>query len=68
MKDDGTFVLHTIGNAKTTPGTDTWIDIYIFQNGVIPSLTQISDAVESYFVIEENDIQEIIYKTPNQID
>ncbi|WP_133010280.1 cyclopropane fatty acyl phospholipid synthase [Marinomonas flavescens] len=53
MKDDGTFVLHTIGNDQTTTGTDPWIDKYIFRNGVIPSLTQISKAVEPYFVIED---------------
>jgi cyclopropane-fatty-acyl-phospholipid synthase len=53
MKSDGIFVLHTIGNAKTSVGTDPWIDKYIFRNGVIPSLTQISEAVEPYFVIED---------------
>ena len=53
MKDDGIFVLHTIGNARTLKATDPWIDKYIFPNGVIPSLTQISDAVEPYFVIED---------------
>lgn len=53
MKDDGIFVLHTIGNTKSHSATDPWIDKYIFPNGVIPSLTQISDAVEPYFVIED---------------
>lgn len=53
MKDDGTFVLHTIGSDQTAGGTDPWIDKYIFPNGVIPSLTQISESVEPYFVIED---------------
>lgn len=53
MKDDGTFVLHTIGSDQTAGGTDPWIDKYIFPNGVIPSMTQISEAVEPYFVVED---------------
>lgn len=53
MKDEGIFVLHTIGNDITGRGIDPWIDKYIFRNGVIPSLSQISDAAEPYFVIED---------------
>ncbi|ADZ90544.1 cyclopropane fatty acyl phospholipid synthase [Marinomonas mediterranea] len=53
MKDDGIFVLHTIGSDISQGGTDPWIDKYIFPNGVIPSLTQISDSVEPYFVVED---------------
>jgi len=53
IKDDGVFMLHTIGSDHTSRGTDPWIDKYIFPNGVIPSLTEISAAVEPYFVIED---------------
>lgn len=53
MKDDGIFVLHTIGNDQTTTGCDPWIDKYIFPNGVLPSLNQISEAAEPYFVVED---------------
>lgn len=53
MKEDGTFVLHTIGSDQSKNGTDPWIDKYIFRNGVIPSLKQISESVEPYFVIED---------------
>ncbi|MFP8967887.1 cyclopropane fatty acyl phospholipid synthase [Pokkaliibacter sp. CJK22405] len=53
MKDDGIFVLHTIGSDTSQLGTDPWIHKYIFRNGAIPSLGQISDACEPYFVMED---------------
>ncbi|MGB2222038.1 cyclopropane fatty acyl phospholipid synthase [Neptunomonas sp.] len=53
MKDEGIFVLHTIGKDKSDLGTDPWIDKYIFRNGAIPSLRQISAACEPYFVVED---------------
>ncbi|AEF55255.1 cyclopropane fatty acyl phospholipid synthase [Marinomonas posidonica] len=53
IKEDGIFVLHTIGSDKSATGTDPWIDKYIFPNGVIPTLTQISESAEPYFVIED---------------
>lgn len=53
MEDDGIFVLHTIGNDSPQKGTDPWINKYIFPNGQIPSLSQISKACEKYFVIED---------------
>ncbi|WP_088329483.1 cyclopropane fatty acyl phospholipid synthase [Lacimicrobium sp. SS2-24] len=53
LKDDGVFVLHTIGKMESQLGTDPWIHKYIFPNGAIPSLTQISQACEPYFVIED---------------
>lgn len=53
LKDEGIFVLHTIGSDVSQLGTDPWIHKYIFPNGAIPSLTQISEACEPYFVIED---------------
>jgi len=53
LKDDGLFLLHTIGNNITTPSTDRWIDKYIFPNGEIPSATQIAKALERRFLIED---------------
>ncbi|QDF30095.1 cyclopropane fatty acyl phospholipid synthase [Halarcobacter anaerophilus] len=53
MKDEGIFLLHTIGNDVPQKGTDPWINKYIFPNGQIPSLSQISKACEKYFVIED---------------
>lgn len=53
MKDDGLFVLHTIGSDISQLGTDPWIHKYIFPNGAIPSLAQINEAAEPYFVVED---------------
>lgn len=53
MKDDGLFLLHTIGGNKSTTRTDPWIDKYIFPNGVIPSVSQLGKAFEGLFVIED---------------
>lgn len=53
LKDEGLFVLHTIGSNVTWLGTDPWIDKYIFPNGHLPSPTQVGQAVEDLFVIED---------------
>ena len=53
LKDEGLFLLHTIGNNVTTIKTDPWIDKYIFPNGLLPSLPQITQAVEKRFIIED---------------
>ncbi len=53
LDGDGLFVLHTIGGNVTGNHTNPWIDRYIFPNSVIPSATQISQAVEGLFVIED---------------
>jgi cyclopropane-fatty-acyl-phospholipid synthase len=53
LKDDGLFLLHTIGNPVSVTHTDSWIDKYIFPNSMIPSLAQITKAAESLFIIED---------------
>ena len=53
LKDNGLFLLHTIGGLKSGITTDPWINKYIFPNGMIPSLKQISQSVEGLFVIED---------------
>jgi len=53
MEDDGIFLLHTIGNKKTSISSDRWITKYIFPGGHIPSLPQITKAAEGRFVIED---------------
>ena len=44
MKDDGLFLLHTIGSPNSQTETDPWIDKYIFPNGVIPSISQLGNS------------------------
>jgi cyclopropane-fatty-acyl-phospholipid synthase len=53
LAPDGIFLLHTIGVAHTTRGTDPWIDKYIFPNGKLPSIREIAGAVEGHFIIED---------------
>lgn len=53
LKENGLFLLHTIGSNKTDLNVDPWIDKYIFPNGSLPSISQIAIASESWFVIED---------------
>ena len=52
LGQDGIFLLQTIGSSSTYYTTDPWTEKYIFPNGKIPSLTQLSKAAEGLFVIE----------------
>ena len=53
LKEDGLFLLHTIGRNTSVRAADPWVNKYIFPNGVAPSSRQISDAVEDIFVVED---------------
>ncbi len=53
LKDDGVAFIHTIGSNKSRTTGDPWTDKYIFPNGVLPSITQISKAMEKNFVMED---------------
>ena len=53
LKENGLFLLHTIGSLKTGNNTDPWSNKYIFPNGILPSLKRISAGVEKLFVIED---------------
>ncbi|MCU0342627.1 MAG: cyclopropane fatty acyl phospholipid synthase [Ignavibacterium sp.] len=54
LKDDGLFLLHTIGtlNPKTA-NADPWTDKYIFPNGELPTVQRIAKAAEGLFVMED---------------
>jgi cyclopropane-fatty-acyl-phospholipid synthase len=53
LKEEGLFLLHTIGKNRRDSTPDPWIDRYIFPNGDLPSLDRISVAVEDQFIIED---------------
>ena len=53
LKDDGLFLLHTIGLHRTIARIDPWINKYIFPNGKIPSALQMTKALDDRFVIED---------------
>jgi len=53
LKDDGLFLLHTIGHMKSAKTLDPWMNKYIFPNALIPSVVQLSEAFEHLFVMED---------------
>jgi len=53
LKDDGLFLLHTIGNNISQVIVDPWFDRYIFPNSLLPSMKQISSSLERLFVVED---------------
>ncbi|MBS1230619.1 MAG: cyclopropane-fatty-acyl-phospholipid synthase [Proteobacteria bacterium] len=53
LRDDGLLLLHTIGKNQSGTPTDPWIDRYIFPNGELPSIGEIADAAQGFFVIED---------------
>ena len=51
LKDDGLFMMHTIGSATTTETIEPWLEKYIFPGGVIPSMAQIGRAIDSLWAV-----------------
>jgi cyclopropane-fatty-acyl-phospholipid synthase len=60
----GVFFLNTIGTHRAGCCVNPWTDKYIFPGGVLPSISQIGDAVEDLFVVDElQDWREFYDKT-----
>ena len=53
LKDDGLFLLETIGNPVTRTYNDPWVNKYIFPGCVVPSITQIGQGIEGIFLIDD---------------
>ncbi|MBF0571556.1 MAG: cyclopropane fatty acyl phospholipid synthase [Candidatus Omnitrophica bacterium] len=53
LKDDGLFLLQTIGSNKSTTSYDLWLNKYIFPNALIPSIEQIGQSYEGLLVMED---------------
>jgi len=53
LKENGLFLLHTIGGNKSSTTTDPWMEKYIFPNGMLPSIKQIGKSIEGLFVMED---------------
>jgi cyclopropane-fatty-acyl-phospholipid synthase len=51
IKDDGLFMLHTIGGQSTRETIEAWLEKYIFPGGVIPSMAQIGKAIDGLFTV-----------------
>lgn len=53
LRDQGLFLLHTIGGNHSETNTDAWVDRYIFPNGMVPSISQLGAAMERLWVMED---------------
>jgi len=53
LRDEGLFLLHTIGGDRSVTCTDPWIDKYIFPNSMMPSIAQLGKAMEDLWVVED---------------
>lgn len=53
LKENGLFLLHTIGSNRSIFSTNPWTDKYIFPGGSLPSIKQIGKAIEKLFVMED---------------
>jgi len=53
LTPDGLFLLHTIGSNRSVHAGDPWFHRYIFPNGMLPSIAQLSSASEGLFRMED---------------
>ncbi|HUZ92871.1 MAG TPA: class I SAM-dependent methyltransferase, partial [Candidatus Paceibacterota bacterium] len=53
LRDDGLFLLHSIGAPVSEKHAEPWIDKYIFPNGNLPSAAQITKAAEGLLILED---------------
>jgi cyclopropane-fatty-acyl-phospholipid synthase len=53
LKDEGLFLLHTIGTQKDQRRGDPWILKYIFPGGIIPLAQEITASTDELFVLED---------------
>jgi cyclopropane-fatty-acyl-phospholipid synthase len=53
LKKDGIAFVHTIGGNRSYTTGEPWTDKYIFPNGLLPSMAQLSKAMEEKFVLED---------------
>jgi len=53
LKDDGIAFIHTIGGNVSSKITNAWTNKYIFPNGQLPSISQLAEAMEGLFVMED---------------
>lgn len=50
LKEDGLFLLHTIGTSRTHWRAEPWLEKNIFPNGYIPSAKQITTAIDGWWL------------------
>src|SRR5690606_18807293 len=53
LKDGGMALVHTIGGNKSVTSIEPWLGKYIFPHAMLPSIAQLSRAMENLFVMED---------------
>lgn len=53
LKDDGLFLLHTIGHRYKTVSADPWVNKYIFPSGRIPYIGHIGKSINGLLILED---------------
>ena len=53
LREDGLFLLQTVGGRRSWNNGDPWVEKYIFPNSMLPSIAQIGRAIEELFVAED---------------
>lgn len=53
IKEEGIFLLHSIGGNTSKKFCDPWIDKYIFPHGMLPSIKQLGASFEKRFIVED---------------
>ncbi|KAB2880878.1 cyclopropane fatty acyl phospholipid synthase [bacterium] len=53
LKKHGIAFIHTIGRNDSATNTNAWIHKYIFPNSMLPSVSQIAQAMEGLFMMED---------------
>jgi cyclopropane-fatty-acyl-phospholipid synthase len=53
LKDNGLFLLHTIGGNRSRVTGDPWVLKYIFPNSMLPSMFQMTQASEGKLLLED---------------
>jgi cyclopropane-fatty-acyl-phospholipid synthase len=53
LRENGVFLLQTIGGNRSRAKCDPWMTKYIFPNGMLPSVRQIGKAAEGGLVMED---------------
>ena len=53
LKENGLFLLHTIGATTSKTSNDPWTDKYIFPGGMLPTAERIAEAANGIFVMED---------------
>jgi cyclopropane-fatty-acyl-phospholipid synthase len=53
LKDGGLALVHTIGGLKSVTSIEPWLGKYIFPHAMLPSIAQLSRAMEGLLVVED---------------